>query len=220
MRWKPWLLLFTLAVAASGVLAFYAAVALKSEPKASDATTSRSGVFVVRQDQPQVTFLDAVRGNPKGSVLIVEYGDYICPFCRGIENDVQRLLAAHPDTVKFVWKDLPNPHYHGSDLMAEAAQCAKQQNPQKFWEYRDRLFQEQSAVNDAQLGLIAGDLSLDTQTFTKCLTNHDMKPLIDRSVSEAVALGIDATPYFFINGKRYSGQLSYDQLEAAVAAKK
>jgi len=214
LRWRPWLLLSSLAVLSAGILWFFSTVALdrpaaSSGPRAGDEGQGEA----IAQAQPLVTFIDPVRGNPEGSVLIVEYGDYVCPFCRTVESGVVRLLAAHPE-VKFVWKDLPHSAHPGADIAAEAAHCAKSQG--KFWTYHKRLLEEPGFFNETSLALIASDLGLDAQAFTRCLTSREMRPIVERSVSEAVALGIDATPYFFIKGKRYSGQLSYETLEAAV----
>lgn len=217
MRWKPWLVLASIAVLAVGIFAFFSQTALK--PAGSPGTPPeerRAGEKVagLKQEQPLITFIDPAKGPVDAAITVIEYGDYVCPFCRGAEENINRLLAVRPDAVRFVWKDLPNEMHPGADLAAEAGLCAKQQG--KFWEYRDRLFAEAGFPSQTSLTLIANELGLDLPSFGQCLVSREMRPLIERNVAEAEALGIDGTPYFFINGKRYPGQLSYEQLEEAV----
>lgn len=214
MRWQTSLFLWTTTILAAGVLAFFVGTAFKAPPKPPE---SAAPAAPPKQDQPFVTFIDPMKGSPTGKVTIVEFADYNCPFCRAAEDDVQKLIDNHPGLIRYVWKDLPNPNYPGSEEAAEASLCAKDQG--KYWEYHQALYQELGGLTEAQLSIIANNLGLDVQLFSQCLSSHQMAPLVERSMSEAQALGIDATPYFFINGQRYSGQLSYDQLETAITTK-
>lgn len=164
--------------------------------------------------RPLVTFLDPTLGPKDAEHLIVEYGDYVCPFCREAEADVRALLEANPGKVNYVWKDAPNPLHFGADIAAEAAQCAKAQG--KFWEYHDRLFKEGGLFDTLRLGLLATELALDEATFNRCLGGRETKPFVERSMAEARALGIQGTPAFFIDGVRYEGRLTYEQLAEAI----
>jgi protein-disulfide isomerase len=213
-RLKPWTLLAVALLLAGGTLYAYFGLAFKRPQPRPE--VKETPVAVSPDGQPLVTFIDPARGAERGEALIVEYGDYFCPFCREAEDDIARLIAAYPERVRFVWKDLPSQLHPGADIAAEGAHCAKAQG--KFWEFHDRLMRENSYVNQSRLILLAGDFGLDTEAFGTCLTAREMKPLIDRTIAEAESLGIDATPTFFINGKRYAGQLTYSQLEEAIGA--
>lgn len=216
MRPRPWLLILSALALSAAVLWFFAGVAFKAKPlPAPPPPESVALVPTAATGRPFVTFVDPYKGAEEGDVVIVEYGDYACPFCRAMEADLDRLIAAYPGRVKLVWKDLPNPLHAGADAVAQAAQCAKLQG--KFWEFHGRMMSDVTAFTEARILLLANELELDTEAFMRCFKEGEMKPLVDRSVAEAVALGVDATPYFFIGDQRFSGQMTYEQLEAAVA---
>ena len=160
-------------------------------------------------DFPLISFVDPTKGSRDPSVTIIEYGDYSCPYCRQVEDDINRLLSERED-VRFVWKDLPSELHVGSDIAAEAAHCAKDQG--RFWEYRAILFGQSDLFNHTSLTLSANEIGLDLDRFGACLSGREKRHLVEKSITEAEALGIDGIPYFFINGKRYSGQMSYEQL--------
>lgn len=207
MNWKSWLFIVVVVPVIGLILFIFSSSVF---PKRDEPKTT-----VVREDesipltQPLVSFVDPWKGAESPRIIIIEYGDYACPYCRQMEASIDRLLTERDD-VRFVWKDLPNSVHPGADIAAEAAQCAKDQG--KFWEFHDTLFKQSSLFNQTSLMLAANNINLDLETFGNCLAGGKKKYLIQRSVTEAEALEIDGTPYFFINGQRYSGQLNYDQL--------
>lgn len=214
MAWKRALFILASALIAVGVLVFYWKIIRTTQgpPAGADALAAPTRHL----DGPQVTFVDPSMG-PKGAkYVIVEFGDYLCAFCRDGGEAIDRLLAQHPGEIRFVWKNDPSPLHPGADRIAEAAMCADKQGA--FWAYHKQMLESQNTYNDTALALAAGDLGLDTGKFTSCLVNDETKPLIDRTVAEGQALGIEGLPTFFINGKRYEGALTYDQLEQALLA--
>lgn len=211
MRLLPWLTLGFLSLAAAAVIGFFASVAFGTD-QTEDGRGARAE-SPPPQDQPLVTFVDPAKGSPDADILIVEYGDHACLYCRAAEQDVDRLLAEMPGRVRFVWKDLPSPVHAGADIAAEAAHCARDQG--MFWEYHAALFASGGTFNQTGLTLLANELGLDLPRFGQCLSGREKRHLVERSVNEARALGIDAVPYFFINGVRYPGQPSYAELVEA-----
>jgi len=97
---------------------------------------------------------------------------------------------------------------------AEAAQCAARQG--KFWEYHDALFQVQDNLSDIMYLSLAGEVGLNYETFSSCLTNHATLPLVERNLAEGTAIGVDGTPFFIINGQAVSGLITPEQLQALV----
>ncbi|WKZ28965.1 MAG: thioredoxin domain-containing protein [Patescibacteria group bacterium] len=165
-------------------------------------------------EEPSITFVDQILGPKDAEVTIVEFGDYLCPYCRTSEDQVRRLLAEQPGRVRFVWKDMPSPLHPDADTAAEAGMCAGKQGA--FWEFHTALFAHTGSYNETALTFLAGQSGLDAQAFAECLQSHDMRPFVERTIDEGLALGIDALPTFFINGKRHTGNLTYEELlEAA-----
>ena len=216
MNWKSWIFLTTITIISIGVFFIYGNLLFRDT--ISTNTKNEQSVLKVGElttlTEPLITFIDPFKGAKDGDILIVEYGDHSCVFCRDAEVDIDLLIAEQPNNIKFVWKDLPNPLYTGSDLAAEAAHCAKDQG--KYWEFHGLLLEQPTVYTETSLSLLANDIRLELNEFTQCLTSRKKRAVVQHSVEEARMLGIESIPYFFINGKPYSGQLSYEQLREAI----
>jgi len=144
-----------------------------------------------------------LRGNPKAPVMIVEFSDYQCPYCRQVEPVIQDLLTKYGDKVSFSYRDLPLRQIHPqAQIAAEASRCAEEQR--KFWEYHDTLFTASKLDHDALLGY-ARALKLDDKQFDSCLTSETYKAEIEQDLREGMQAGVNGTPGFFINGVALSG---------------
>ncbi|PYV79886.1 MAG: hypothetical protein DMG93_20105 [Acidobacteria bacterium] len=146
-----------------------------------------------------------LRGNPKASVMIVEFSDYQCPYCRQVEPVIKSVLAKYGDKVSLSYRDLPLRQIHAqAQIAAEASRCAEEQG--KFWEYHDQLFNGSKLDHDALVDY-ARTLKLDDKQFDSCLTGEKYKTEIDQDLREGMQAGITGTPGFFINGVALSGSL-------------
>jgi protein-disulfide isomerase len=168
-----------------------------------------------------------VRGNPKAKVMIVEFSDFQCPYCGGVQATLQSVLAKHPDTVALAYRDMPMSKIHPfARKAAEAARCAGEQR--KFWEYHDLLFADQSKLNQDGLMDKARTLKLDEQQFESCLSGEKFKAQIQQDSQDGMRAGVSGTPGFFINGIFMSGSqpesafenLLQEQLSASSASPK
>jgi protein-disulfide isomerase len=95
-----------------------------------------------------------------------------------------------------------------------AGQCANDQN--KFWEYHDGIFADQSKLEVADLKALAAKLSLDTKTFDECLDKDKHIETIRKDTLEGNSLGVTGTPAFFINGRPLSGAQPASQFEEII----
>jgi protein-disulfide isomerase len=82
---------------------------------------------------------------------------------------------------------------------ATAALAAGEQG--KFWEFHDKLFENQSALNDAKLMEIARSLKLNLERFRKKLKDPALEKLVNSDYYEAKELGVLATPWVYVNGR-------------------
>jgi protein-disulfide isomerase len=120
-----------------------------------------------------------------------------------------------PDSVRLVWKDMPNDSAHKNATSASvAAHCAARQG--KFWEYSSVLFDRQTYLSETQYPQIAKELGLNESTFTKCVSNKDTLPLVQKNLQEGLDLGIIATPTIFIHDKSIVGVPSVNDLTKAI----
>ena len=148
--------------------------------------------------------VDHVRG-AAGGRLILEYGDYECPYSRAayreIEHVEQRLGAA----VRFAFRHFPltEIHPHAADA-ATAAEAAALQG--RFWEMHDLLYHRQKALEDDDLRRYAGELGLDLDRFDEDRPAEDVLRRVARDMSSAIASGqVLGTPTLFIDGVLHSG---------------
>lgn len=167
------------------------------------------------QKTPSVTFIDPVRGAPKAKVTLVAYSDFECAACKQLNPIIDVALMTFPNDVRFVWKDMPNDSAHPNATSASvAAHCAARQG--KFWEYASMLFDRQTYLSETQYTQISTELGLNETTFSKCLTNKDTLPLVQKNLQEGLDLGIIATPTLFINNVSLVGVPSVNDLTKAI----
>jgi protein-disulfide isomerase len=154
-------------------------------------------------------------GNPKAKVTIVEFSDFQCPFCLRVAPTLKKILAVYGDKVRVVWKDFPLTQIHPQAFKAgEAGHCAGEQG--KFWEYHDRLFANQQALQPADLKKHAADLGLNAAAFATCLDSSKFGERVRDGVSQGTSLGVNSTPTIFINGRRLSGAQPLEVFVAAI----
>lgn len=159
---------------------------------------------------------DPSLGSNTAKVVIVEFSDYQCPFCKNFyTNILPELKKDYINTgkVKYVYRDFPlNLHKSAIDA-AMAANCAGDQG--KYWEMHDKLFENQDMWSDADnpkdlFKTYAFELRLNTYTFNECLDSEKYKDEIIKDKEEGVSYGVSGTPTLFLNGKILRGGYSQD----------
>ena len=153
-------------------------------------------------------------GPADAPVTVVEFGDFECPACGALHPILQHLKEANPE-VKFVYRHFPLPSIHPrarpAALAAEAAAAQGQ-----FFAYHDELFENQPSLSDGDFISYAEAIGLDVAAFEAALADNVGQAAVQRDTSDAAALGLTSTPTLFINGVRYTGQYSINNLQAAI----
>lgn len=162
----------------------------------------------------QITEHDHVRGQPDADVLIIEYGDFQCPYCARAHPTLAGLQKQYGERIALVYRHLPLGMHPYAETAAEAAEAAGAQG--KFWEMHDTLFAHQAQMAPAQLPLLAQGLGLDASRFDADLAARAHRERVRAQAEEGQALGASGTPSFFINGERYEGDSDRESLTAAV----
>jgi protein-disulfide isomerase len=153
-------------------------------------------------------------GGKEAAVVIIEFSDFQCPFCKKSQGALKKVLQTYGDRVRLVFKHLPLEIHSESFSAARAAFCAGQQN--SFWPYHDALFAA-ADLSPEKLKRIAADLRLDAARFAACLDSGEARAAVLRDVREAGRLGINATPTFIVNGTLKQGALAFDDFSAIIA---
>jgi Na+/H+ antiporter NhaA len=157
---------------------------------------------------------DHIRGPEDAPVMLVEYGDFECPYCGQAEPAVRALMREHGE-LRFVFRHLPLTDVHPhAQLAAEAAEAAGQQG--KFWEMHDTLMDHQDALNVPDLVRYAREIGLDVEKFTADLRRHAGAGQVAEDVDSADLATVSGTPTFFINGMRHYGAYDLATLKEAV----
>lgn len=161
-----------------------------------------------------VTASSSVRGNTGSSVTVVEFADFQCPAC-GVAHPInQRVYDEYKDKVKFVYRHFPLSTHRNAPVAAEAAEAAKAQG--KFWEMHDKLFETQKEWSDLadprdKFAEYAGSLGLNVETFKADVQANKYARLISQDYADGESVRVNATPTYYINGKKFAGVLPYDQ---------
>ena len=154
---------------------------------------------------------DNVMGDPAAPITITEYSDYRCSHCGSFVFETEPLLVEdyiEPGFVKFVYRSMGGWLSEQSLLAAEASYCAGEEN--KFWEYHDKLFENQKALDEESLKKYAKDLGLNTKNFNSCLDSEKYKEEVEKDAADGAEIGVTGTPAAFINGRKVVGAQPYE----------
>lgn len=141
-------------------------------------------------------------GEANAKVTIVAFSDFECPYCSQAAPKMHEIAKAYPKDVKLYFLHFPLSFHKAAMPAAVAAQCANQQN--KFWEMHDKLFANQSGLNDELFKSTAKEIGLDEAKFTACLADAASKDFVNKDMEQGNAAGVEGTPSVFINGKHFA----------------
>lgn len=145
---------------------------------------------------------DHILGNPNAKVIIVEYSDFECPFCKDYHSVLKQIIDEYGASgeVAWVYRHFPIAQLHSKAIIeAEASECAAELGGnQGFWDYADRLY-EITPSNDGldlnQLPVIAEHVGLDPVEFQTCLDSGSQTEKVRKQFEEVVAAGARGTPH-------------------------
>jgi protein-disulfide isomerase len=166
-----------------------------------------------------------IQGAKKGSVMLLEFSDFQCPYCKKVQPALKKLVNKYSDKVAFGYRHYPLAFHQDADESAVAAECAREQG--KFIEMHTKLYQQQSKQSIDDLKAIAKDIGVkDLNKFNTCLSSDKYRKLLDRDMEVAESVGINGTPAFVvgkydsntgvIKGEILTGALPMEVLDEAV----
>ncbi len=163
-----------------------------------------------------------VQGKGTSGVVLVEYGDYECPYCTAAAPVIKAGVAELGDKIKFQFRHFPLTNLHQNAFAAaRAAEAAAQQG--KFWEMHDALY-------DASNNLVwtkasnpnpffekyAQQINLNMDKYKADFASSQVNDTINADMEEGKKLEITGTPTFFINGKKVEIQPTIDSFRKTV----
>ncbi len=154
-----------------------------------------------------------------GPVKVVEFADFQCPACQAAAPELIRLETEIKDRVKLVFRHFPLPMHKNAQISAQAAEAAGAQG--KFWEMNELLYLKQLEWSESarpleQFKTYAAQLGLDVEKFVATVQAVEFQEKINRDIEDASTLGVNSTPTIYVNGKKFEGAVTFENLKTAV----
>jgi len=164
----------------------------------------------------EVEAVGASRGDAKAPVVIVEFSDFQCPYCKRAEPTVKKVLEEYAGKVRLVYREFPLSGHPDAPKASEAALCAGDQG--KYWEMHGKLFEQQTELAVPSLKEYARGLGLDGDKFDKCLDGGEKTKEVAMHQEAGQKVGVSGTPAFFVNGRPLSGAVPFERFKEVIDA--
>lgn len=192
-----------LAIVAAGamiaVAVYFSGGGLPSRPGSDSGSKGGSQLAVI----DPVTSADHLFGNANANVVVVEYSDLECPFCKTFHDTMHQVVSSYGGKVAWVYRQFPIAELHSkASKESEASECAAELGGNTaFWSFIDKVFAttgSNNSLDPAELPKIAQSIGLDVAKFNQCLSSGKYAKQIEDSVAAAIAAGAEGTPYSLI----------------------
>lgn len=146
---------------------------------------------------------DQVQGDPNtAKIVLVEYGDYQCPYCGHAFPLVKKFIEEYGDEVAFVFRNFPLTDSHQYAMAAATiAEAAGKQG--RFWEMHDLIYNNQNLLSENMLKECVATLNLDVNKIENDITTSNLQDKIEADFEGGVRSGVNGTPSFFVNGEKW-----------------
>jgi uncharacterized membrane protein/predicted DsbA family dithiol-disulfide isomerase len=160
-------------------------------------------------------------GAQKPTLTITEFSDYECPHCRQAHSQLRNIVAKFPDRVRLVHRHFPldqacnrsieRPFHQSACWAAQLAECAGRAG--RFWDANDILFELSNSLDTQSTKKIAAELKLDPAALDRCMKGEGLAD-VKNDIEVGIALKLEGTPSFLVDGQVYMGNLPAAVLES------
>ncbi len=195
--------LIPLAIVAAGALIALAVYFSGSSPSLGNSGQGNS--LLTNENEAgkieDVSDKDHIIGSRNAQVIIVEYSDFECPFCKVFHTTMRQIMDVYDDNqVAWVYRHFPIAQLHSKAAKeSEASECAYEQGGNTaFWNFANKIFEVTNANNSldpSELPKIASAIGLNVETFNNCLSSGKYTKQIEEDIVEATKAGAKGTPY-------------------------
>ncbi|AQX18302.1 MULTISPECIES: DsbA family protein [Bartonella] len=157
---------------------------------------------------------DAILGNPNGKIVLVEFFDYNCRYCKRSYSDLISLIQEYPD-LRIVIKDLP---ILGPDSVEThiIAYVFRKLFPEKYFQFHKKLLMSQGRANEAKAIKVAVSLGANEKELRNAIQSSNLQKFFQENLKIASALNILGAPAYIIGDKIFSGAVEKSILQAAI----
>ncbi|HMO62181.1 MAG TPA: thioredoxin domain-containing protein [Ferruginibacter sp.] len=160
---------------------------------------------------------DVFVGDINAPVTLEEFGEYESDVCAKANEVVKKLLEDYDGKMRFNFRHFPMTKIHQRSLKAGEAAVATAQNG-KFWEMHNILFANRRNLGTTSLKLLSKEAGVQNKKFLDDLVNATYGWQVQGDIKEGLDRGVTQAPTFFINGVKYTGKVTYDELSKAIDA--
>lgn len=161
-------------------------------------------------------------GTPGASVVISEFSDFECPYCREEAKLIRdNLLKTYPKDVRLYFYDFPLEQIHPwAKAAAMAGRSIFKQSASAWWDYHDWIFDKQADITadnlKAKVLEFAKAKGLDVEQLSKSMDSRETEAEVNGTVQLGQSLAVNQTPTLFINGRRVAGASSWNDLKFVI----
>jgi protein-disulfide isomerase len=155
-------------------------------------------------------------GPKDAKLVVVQFFDYNCGFCKRIVPDFMRLIGEEPD-VKFMFKELPILSAE-SEVAARYALAANKQG--KYLEFHTAVMEHQGQVSQSSLEEAATEAGLDVAKMKRDADGQDVRDALRKNMELARSLGVQGTPFFVVGRERIPGAVGYMRLKDLITSER
>lgn len=172
--------------------------------------------------KPSMRSDESIRGNKDGSITVVEYSDFECPFCSRGYSTVKELFKKYPNQVKFVFKHLPLPFHQHAMISAQYYEAVRLQSEEKAFKFHDEIFENQAKLKEGKkfLDSIVVKVGANLNKVQKDIESELVKKRIQEDMNEASSFNIQGTPGFVINGVPLKGAYPIEYMDGIISKTK
>lgn len=202
--------------------------ATSNTPAPNNARDVSSSVALKQAMRP-IDANDHILGNANSRIVVVEYSDPECPFCKMFHNDMRKIMQQYGKDGKVAWvyRHYPIAELHKKAFSESVAmECAAALGTQSsFWEYANRLYDitpSNDGLDPLELPKIAAAVNIPSDKFNTCLASGEFDARVNADIQNAKELGILGTPYSILIDTKtqdyypLEGAYPYDQLKTAI----
>lgn len=199
-----------------------------SRTKTPDALTGETSSSTIPLGTPRpVDSTDYIKGNPNAPILLIEYSDYDCPFCKQYHTTLNQIMDEYGVTgrVAWVYRQFPIGQLHpNSPKLSEAALCVGSiGGNDAFWKFTDMIFDKREIdepTNPIKLPDYAKEAGVSAEEYKACMDGGKMEDAVKKSMEDAFNLGARGTPYTVImvgtQQAVVNGNQSYDVVKSII----
>lgn len=150
---------------------------------------------------PPIDADDHVAGPGAGERILIQYGDYECPFCARDERGLRSIRGRHATELKFVFRHFPLRSEHpNAQRAAELAESAAEQG--LFWELHEAMMDAPAPLTDERILALAAPLGIDTERLLATAEGGRFAERVQRDLDGGASSGVSGTPWYFLDGRR------------------